>query len=663
VVDGHNRRPGPSVHRDVTSDKADGSTGEPDPLPAGDLRGLPPGTILDGRYHLVSVAASHGPVVLWKGDDRILARAVAVRVIEHGPDTAKDAVDQKDIGDETGDQKDTDDPGDGSAGDGRVSDLDHAAGVLLSAAINSGRLVHPGAASTYDATTTTTPDGRVSYVVSEWVDGTSLTGMLTGGPLRPQRAASVVLAAARVIAAAHARGLCHGDLHPGDVIIAGHGAVKVIDLEVGAAVAALAGRAPDVTPQDVPDARARDLVGLGALLYAALTACWPLGADRGLPAPPTTADGRIPPPAEICPGLPADLETLAMATLGDDRAGRPTVTAVADFVSELERLAPSDDQFDTDAGQLDDTARVPPQVATATASQTRTGAPTRGGYATSAYGTHEDRRYDEPRYDDGRRRGYDANRRADAYADPRADPRAGDRGAGYDEYDADYGRPPAGPPGLGPRRGAPPPSHGRVRRQSRAIPLIAAITIIAVIAIVIIAINRNPGGGGGGAGPSASPSQQVTTSAPLIPSTVTDFDPTDDGGDGTENPTRVRLAVDGDPTTVWSTDQYYLDNQLGVQKKGVGLLLDFGRPVTPKTATVTFAGGPTSFQLLAGDAATPSRLSTYTAITPVTNGQVGQTTVTVSSGTPHRYWVLWLTHLPDINGRFQGQVAEVSFRS
>ena len=73
-------------------------------------------------------------------------------------------------------------------------------------------------------------------MVSEWVLGISLLDLLRDGPLLPERAAVVLLSVAKVIAAAHAVGVTHGDLHPGDVVITSHGLVKVLDLEMRAAL-------------------------------------------------------------------------------------------------------------------------------------------------------------------------------------------------------------------------------------------------------------------------------------------------------------------------------------------------------------------------------------------------------------------------------------------
>ncbi len=163
---------------------------------------LHPGVLLDGRYQLRRYISSRAEVQLWQGEDQVLARPVAIRlIIDDGLPASLEAIDQ-----------------------------------LLGAARRSGQLVHNSAASTYDATTTDADGMRLAYVVSEWVLGISLLDLLRDGPLLPERAAVIQLSVAKVIAAAHAVGVTHGDLHPGDVVITSHGLVKVLDLEMRAAL-------------------------------------------------------------------------------------------------------------------------------------------------------------------------------------------------------------------------------------------------------------------------------------------------------------------------------------------------------------------------------------------------------------------------------------------
>ena len=120
-----------------------------------------------------------------------------------------------------------------------------------------------------------------------------------------------------MIAAAHAVGVTHGDLHPGDVVITSHGLVKVLDLEMRAALG----------ERSAAERETRDVIGLGALLYASLTGRWPLGAGRGLPAAELDSNGACRSPRQLRAGVPRELDALAMAALGTAATRRPVDTA------------------------------------------------------------------------------------------------------------------------------------------------------------------------------------------------------------------------------------------------------------------------------------------------------------------------------------------------
>jgi hypothetical protein len=301
---------------------------------------LHPGVLLDGRYQLRRYISSRAEVQLWQGEDQVLARPVAIRlIIDDGLPSALEAIDQ-----------------------------------LLAAARRSGQLVHNCAASTYDATTTDADGMHLAYVVSEWVLGISLLDLLRDGPLLPERAAVILLSVAKVIAAAHAVGVTHGDLHPGDVVITSHGLVKVLDLEMRAALG----------ERTAAERETRDVIGLGALLYASLTARWPWGDGRGLPAAERDSNGGCRSPRQLRAGVPRELDTLAMAALGTaaDRrpaAGspgearprtperpRPTATEMVDELETIAAMMPTgsqpalddDPESYTPAGQTAKAARA-----------------------------------------------------------------------------------------------------------------------------------------------------------------------------------------------------------------------------------------------------------------------------------------------------------------
>jgi serine/threonine protein kinase len=620
VVDGSNR-PQPT---DVQTDVASGTS--PTAATQANAPALTPDTVLDGRYRLMTPVSSRGPVTLWRGDDEVLARAVAVRVVEH-----PDGVDPE---------------------RGRV------ARILLDAAIGSGRLVHPGAASTYDATTTTAEIGAVSYVVSEWVDGRTLRQLAVGGNMPPGQAASVVLAAARVVAAAHERGIHHGDLDPGNVIVSPHGTVKVIDIQTGGVLAAIEASRPDGDPAPGGggggggdrDPRRADVEALGGLLYAALTGMWPLGGDVGLPGAPS-AGGRLRTPRQVRSGVPRDLDAVTMATLCDPRTAGSEITTAPELVAELDAIAPGDAVFDPGLVSFDATGSA--AVAGGGTGVGTREMPAAYGPSDTAYGPAGTAyRPAETAY----------GRPETAYGRPAA---GGSPPGGYppmqhpDAPHLDDLRPPSrggyGPPQrrAGGRAGSAP---GRRRLPWAVGGMLSILVLAAVLALTL------PTSGDDGATPSPSSSPtSVPPGANLKPTGIASYDPQSADADKTEKEGRVGNVLDGDPATTWETEGYNQNMGPGGIKAGVGFRLEFAQAVTPREVKITFANGPTSFQLLAGDAATYD-VSRYR---PAASAEAvsGTRTVPVRADAAHRYWVVWLTHLPTVGGKFKGTVVDVTLRS
>jgi hypothetical protein len=143
--------------------------------------------------------------------------------------------------------------------------------------------------------------------------------------------------------------------------------------------------------------------------------------------------------------------------------------------------------------------------------------------------------------------------------------------------------------------------------------------------------------------------------APLTGVTADDFDP--QGNPPEENPDEARFAVDGDPTTAWSTQTYTQNLGPAGLKTGVGLVLDLGAEHDVSAVALTTVGSPTQVQVYV----TAQRPTNLQGARPV-----GQTTVTGTHGVvpvdpvaPGRYVVVWLTRLPAVAGGFRGEVAEV----
>jgi hypothetical protein len=204
------------------------------------------------------------------------------------------------------------------------------AAEMLEAAVDASRVIHPNLVGVYDAI----DEGQRAYVVREWVEGQSLRELVSEqGPLDPARATAIAHAIADALAAVHATGMVHGNVHPGTTLIADDGRVVLADARA-----------------DSGDDLERDIRAVGGILYFALTARWP-HAEAGtstLPDANRDAAGALATPRQIRAGVPAYLDDLTMDLL-DKRVQAPESDALA---AELGRLdASSDDDYE-DVGPL-----------------------------------------------------------------------------------------------------------------------------------------------------------------------------------------------------------------------------------------------------------------------------------------------------------------------
>ncbi|QZN85661.1 protein kinase family protein [Cellulomonas sp. C5510] len=264
------------------------------------------------------------------------------------------------------------------------------AAAVLDAARRAALVVDPRLARILDVGTA---DGT-GYVVTEAVDGRSLAALAARAPLAPDQARAVVGEAAAALEVARRRGVHHLALRPETVVLTSGSRVVVEGLAVDGELLDAAGGGAHAMSRT-------DTVGLVRVLYAALTGQWPAATtttapvptfeewasrapdgpsasvDPGLPAAPDH-DGSPTAPADLVPGVPADLDTLCVVTLGphDDGPHSP-----GELVRELEpwRAVRADEVFRAaDSGRwpaLTDSP-VPPRADGGTPTGTTTAPPT-----------------------------------------------------------------------------------------------------------------------------------------------------------------------------------------------------------------------------------------------------------------------------------------------
>ncbi|MFI6243271.1 serine/threonine-protein kinase [Micromonospora sp. NPDC050795] len=264
---------------------------------------LTPTLRLHDRYVLHERIGLGGMSEVWRGDDEVLGRPVAIKVLA-----------------------------------GQFATDPQLRATIQREARAAARLTHPHVTQVYDYAEATLAGGVVvPYLVMELVDGHNLADRLRTGPLPWPEAVRVAGQIAAALAAAHRIGVVHRDVKPGNVMLTDTGA-KVLDF----GIAALGGLdsqsgeplmgtpayfAPERLTAGPPDP-ASDVYALGALLYRTLTGRAPLPVQSWEDALEVHRRGT-PVPALRVPGLPADIAELTVACLAANPADRPSAAHLA----------------------------------------------------------------------------------------------------------------------------------------------------------------------------------------------------------------------------------------------------------------------------------------------------------------------------------------------
>ncbi len=241
--------------------------------------------LLAGRYRLTDRIAAGGMGEVWRGEDVLLNRAVAVKLLPTG----------------------------------RAGDEPFLARFRAEARY-AASLSHPGIARVYDYGESAETGG--AYLVMELVNGEPLSAILArAGRLSPDATLDIVGQAARALDAAHQAGIVHRDIKPGNLLVAAGGTTKITDFGIATAVAAaqashltetgmVMGTAMYVSPEQATGApvdASSDIYSLGVVAYECLAGHVPFMASEPLAIAYAHKHAPVPPLPPDVPPMVADL--------------------------------------------------------------------------------------------------------------------------------------------------------------------------------------------------------------------------------------------------------------------------------------------------------------------------------------------------------------------
>ena len=303
-----------------------------------DLRDL----VLGRRYRLTERIAGGGMGEVWKAQDDVLGREVAVKILR---------------------REYVDDP--------------TFLARFQAEARHTANLSHPNIAAVYDfgeGDPGQPGEAGSPFLVMEHVPGDPLSTIVSReGRLDPTRTMDVVGQAALGLQAAHDAGVIHRDVKPGNILVTPAGEVKITDFGIARATnsvpltqtGAIMGTAYYISPEQASGGSvtpASDIYSLGIVAYECLTGRRPFAGDT--PVSVALAQVRDEPPA-LPETLPTPVRDLVMRMLAKEPGHRPA--AAGDVGREALAIRAAAPAGDEPAGERTAATRMMPAATLADA--------------------------------------------------------------------------------------------------------------------------------------------------------------------------------------------------------------------------------------------------------------------------------------------------------
>jgi serine/threonine-protein kinase len=253
------------------------------------------GRLIDGRYQVRSRIARGGMATVYLATDLRLERRVAVKVMH-----------------------------------GHLADDSQFKQRFIQEARSAARLAHPNVVNVFDQG----QDDDSAYLVMEYLPGITLRDLLQEhGALTGEQTIDIAEAVLSGLAAAHKAGIVHRDLKPENVLLADDGRIKIGDFGLARAASAntatgaallgtIAYLSPELVTRGIADARS-DIYAVGIMMFEMLTGEQPYKGEQPMQIAYQHANDSVPPPSNVNPRVPAELDELVLWATARDPEERP----------------------------------------------------------------------------------------------------------------------------------------------------------------------------------------------------------------------------------------------------------------------------------------------------------------------------------------------------
>ncbi|MEU9040283.1 MULTISPECIES: protein kinase [unclassified Kitasatospora] len=265
------------------------------------------GTVLGGRYRLVEKIGGGAMGSVWRAEDTVLARQVAVKILRSE-----------------------------LFEDGTAAQRFRREAQLVAA------IDHPGVVHVHDyGESGADGDERCAYIVMELIDGRPLDQVLEDtGPMTVKRALGLVAGALDALHAAHRRDIVHRDIKPSNLMVRTDGRVAVTDFGIARAIAstkltapfAIIGTALYMSPEQAEGLSlgpATDLYSIGVVCYELLVGKPPYSGDGPLQIALKHVNQPVPELPEAFPAAVRVLVARALAKKPEERFADAAAMAAA----------------------------------------------------------------------------------------------------------------------------------------------------------------------------------------------------------------------------------------------------------------------------------------------------------------------------------------------